>query len=170
MGLKKHIVREFELRVFEESYARIYKCLSMLKDEQIWESPQGNIPSVGCLILHLCGNARQWILSGIGGEPDNRNRDDEFVIHRNIRKSDFIFLLENLKVNLQNCLQDMPESRLHETLIIQDFNVSGFSALVHVIEHFSYHTGQITTLTKLYSNLETGYYSGLDLNARNQLN
>ena len=92
------------------------------------------------------------------------------MIHKNIRKSDFVFLLENLKVQLQTCLKELPEERLTDTLIIQDFNVSGFSALVHVIEHFSYHTGQITTLTKLYSNEETGYYSGLDLNARNQLN
>ena len=170
MELKKHIVREFELRVFEESYPRIYKCLSMLDDDQIWESPHGNIPSVGCLILHLCGNARQWILSGLGGEKDNRNRDDEFVIHRNIRKSDFIFLLENLKVKLQTCLRELPEEALHNTIIVQDFNVSGFSAMVHVLEHFSYHTGQITTLTKLYSNEETGYYSGLNLNAKNQMN
>lgn len=170
MKLKEHIVKEFEFRVFEESYPRMYKCLSLLNDQQIWESPQGNIPAIGNLILHLCGNARQWILSGIGGEPDNRNRDDEFVLHNNIRKSDFIFLLENLKVNLQSCLREMPEAKLEERLIIQGFEVTGFSVLVHVLEHFSYHTGQITTLTKLYSDRDTGYYSGLNLNARNQLN
>lgn len=170
MKLKEHIVKEFEFRVFEESYPRMYKCLSLLNDQQIWESPQGNIPAIGNLILHLCGNARQWILSGIGGEPDNRNRDDEFVLHNNIRKSDFIFLLENLKVNLQACLREMPESKLDERLRIQGFEVSGFSVLIHVLEHFSYHTGQITTLTKLYSDRDTGYYSGLNLNARNQLN
>lgn len=169
-GLKERVVREFHVRVFEESYNRIYKCLSMLSEEQLWASPQGNIPCIGCLVLHLSGNARQWILSGIGGEPDNRNRDDEFVIHRNIRKSDLIFLLENLKVNLRECLHEMPEDKLNEILVIQGFQVSGFSVLIHVIEHFSYHTGQITTLTKLCSNQETGYYSGLNLNARNQLN
>lgn len=170
MELKKHIVKEFELRVFEESYARIYRCLTMLDDNQIWDSPQGNVPSVGCLILHLCGNARQWVLSGLGGEKDNRKRDDEFLIHRNIRKSDFIFLLENLKIKLRSCLKELPEETFHKSYIIQDFNVTGFSVLVHVIEHFSYHTGQITTLTKLSSNQETGYYSGLDLDAKNQMN
>ncbi len=170
MKLKNHIVKEFELRVFEESYPRIYKCLSMLDDKEIWESPNGNIPSVGCLILHLCGNARQWILSGLGGEEDNRNRDDEFIIHTNIRKSDFIFLLENLKVKLQNCLQELPDDVFEQQFVIQDFKVSGFSVMVHVLEHFSYHTGQITTLTKLYSDKSTGYYSGLNLNAKNQLN
>jgi uncharacterized damage-inducible protein DinB len=170
MTVKEQLTREFEHRVFEESYARIYRCLSLLNDQQIWLSPQGNVPSIGCLILHLSGNARQWILSGIGGEPDNRNRDDEFVIHHNIRKADFVFLLENLKSKLQDCLHDMPEEMLTKTLHIQGFEVTGFSVLVHVIEHFSYHTGQITTLTKIYGQQDTGYYAGLNLNIRNQMN
>lgn len=170
MELKKHIVSEFENRVFEESYTRIYKCLLLLNEKQLWESPNGNIPSVGNLILHICGNARQWVLSGLGRENDNRIRDDEFVIHRNIRKSDFVFLLENLKVNLQACLKDLSDKTLEDKVIIQGFKVTGFSALIHVIEHFSYHTGQITTLTKLYTNQETGYYSGLNLDASDRMN
>ncbi len=170
MVSKKQIFDEFELRVFEESYARIYKCLTLLDENQLWDSPNGNIPSAGCLILHLCGNARQWILSGLGGEEDNRNRDEEFVIHRNIRKSDFIFLLENMKSQLKGCFDRISEKQLNEKIYVQGFHVSGFSALIHVIEHFSYHTGQITTLTKLYSNKQTDYYSGLNLNEHNRLN
>ncbi len=170
MVSKRTIVEEFERRVFEESYPRIYKCLSIIDEQQLWNSPQGNIPSIGSLILHLSGNARQWILSGLGGERDNRNRNDEFLIHRNIRKADFIFLLENLKVQLKNCLKDLPDVQLEKVTEIQGFKVTGFSVIVHVIEHFSYHTGQITTLTKLYTNQETDYYSGLNLDTHNRLN
>lgn len=167
---KRDIVLEFENRLFEESYVRIYKCLSLLEENQLWLSPNGNIPSIGCLLLHLCGNARQWILSGLGGEEDNRVRDDEFVIQRDIKKVDFYLLMENLKSQLKICLMDLDESELTRPRRIQGFNVTGFSALVHVIEHFSYHTGQITTLTKIYVNKDTGYYSGLDLDAHNRLN
>ncbi len=167
---KEEVVKEFEQRIFDESYKRIYKCLSMIDEKQLWDSPNGNIPSIGCLILHLCGNARQWILSGLCDMPDNRNRDDEFVIHRNIRKSDFVFLLENLKMQLKDNLSDMPESQLVKQTKIQSFEVSGYSAMTHVIEHFSYHTGQITFLAKLYTNEDTNYYSGLDLNSNNRLN
>ncbi|MCO4813154.1 MAG: DUF1572 family protein [Flavobacteriales bacterium] len=167
---KNDIVSEFKLRVFDESYERIYKCLAILDEEQLWESPNGSIPSVGCLVLHLCGNARQWILSGLGGKKDNRNRDDEFVIHRNIRKSDFVFLLENMKSQLIDCFDEMDEELIIKKFKIQGFDVSGYSAISHVLEHFSYHTGQITTLTKLYANKQTDYYSGLDLNVNNRLN
>lgn len=170
MVSKNTLVEEFERRVFEESYVRIYKCLSLIDESQLWNSPQGNIASIGSLVLHLSGNARQWILSGLGDQPDNRNREDEFLIHRNIRKADFIFLLENLKVQLKHCLQELPPERLNKLHEIQGFKVSGFSVIVHVIEHFSYHTGQITTLTKLHTNADTGYYSDFDLNAHNRLN
>jgi uncharacterized damage-inducible protein DinB len=164
MNTKSHLIQSFNLRVFEESYGRIYKCLRILDEKQLWESPNGNVPAIGCLVLHICGNARQWILSAIGDLEDNRIRDDEFIIHRNIRKADLIFLLENLKAQLNSCLTEMNPSKLDEVFIIQGFKVTGFAAIVHVLEHFSYHTGQITTLTKIFSNQDTGYYSGLNLN------
>lgn len=170
MSLKKHLVQEFECRVFEESYARIYKCLTMLNEEQLWASPNSAIPSAGCQILHLCGNARQWILSGLGELPDNRDRDQEFIVQDNIRKSDFIFLLENLKSQLSRCFDELSEEDLVKIYTIQGFNVTGFSVIAHVLEHFSYHTGQITLLTKIHTGKETGFYSEVDLNQHNNLN
>jgi len=139
----------------------------MIRDEDLWRQPQRNVPSIGNMILHLCGNARQWILSGLGGKPDNRDRDQEFVPNQKIKKSEMIFLLENLKMNLRQTISDLPEEELAKELVIQGFNVSGYSAIIHVLEHFSYHTGQITLLTKLWSGSDTGFYSGLDLNLRN---
>lgn len=161
------VIKEFERRVFEESYTRIFKCLSLLNEESVWFAPNKQVPPVGNLILHLCGNGRQWILSGIGGYPDNRDRNQEFVPQSNIRKSDLIFLLENLKVNIRLVFEDMDEHMIIEKLLIQGFNETGFSALVHVIEHFSYHTGQITTLTKMITNKDTGYYQGFNLTQLN---
>ncbi len=160
---KAHILQQFDQRVFDESYPRIFKCLSLLDEEQLWRKFNSNIPAVGSLILHLCGNARQWILSGLGNQPDNRQRDLEFEVHTNIKKTDLIFLLENLRVNLQQCLKDLPEDKLGKTYTVQGFTETGFSFLIHVIEHFSYHTGQITTLTKLQTNTDTGYYADKEL-------
>jgi uncharacterized damage-inducible protein DinB len=170
MTTKEHIVNQFKHRVFKESYPRIFTCLEMLDEEQIWSSPAGNIPCIGNLIIHLCGNGRQWILSSLGGIPDNRDRDSEFIIHRNIKKSDLVFLLENLRVNLTETLDYLEDEHLNRAYSIQGLQETGFSILIHVIEHFSYHTGQITTLTKLLTNQSTDYYKGLDLNQLNNLN
>jgi uncharacterized damage-inducible protein DinB len=94
--MKQLVVKEFDFRVFGESYERIYKCLTMIDEKDLWRTPGENIPTIGNMILHLCGNARQWILSGIGGRPDNRDRDQEFVIQTNIKKAELVFLLEVL--------------------------------------------------------------------------
>jgi uncharacterized damage-inducible protein DinB len=170
MSVKDQVVNEFERRVFEEFYSRIFKCLTLIEDKDLWKSPQGNIPPIGCLVLHLAGNARQWILSALGDKPDNRNREDEFMHHSNIRKTDLVFLLQNLKVQLKECLYDLDEASMTKKYQIQGFDETGFSAIIHVIEHFSYHTGQITTLAKMISNKETGYYADFNLNQLNNLN
>jgi hypothetical protein len=75
--MKELVVKEFEFRVFNESYDRIYKCLSMLNDQQIWKSPNATIPPIGNLILHLSGNAQQWILAGLGDRVDIRNNKSQ---------------------------------------------------------------------------------------------
>lgn len=170
MSCAELIVNEFKRRVFEESYSRIYKCISLIKDNDLWDSPNGNTPSIGSLVLHLCGNGRQWILSGLGTKPDNRDRDNEFLIHKNIKKSDLIFILENLKVNVQLELDKLTDESLKDKVSIQGFVENKLAVLIHVIEHFSYHTGQITTLTKILTNKATGYYRGLDLNKPSRLN
>jgi uncharacterized damage-inducible protein DinB len=167
MSVKSTLINEFELRVFQENYVRIFKCLTLIDEDQLWRSPNENIPSIGNLILHLCGNARQWILSGIGGAVDNRKRSQEFELQKNIRKAELIFLLENLKINLIETLKYVEEEELMYPKVIQGFETTNFSAIIHVIEHFSYHTGQITTLTKWISKKETGFYSSFDLNNLN---
>jgi len=164
------LVEEFQKRVFEESYERIFKCLTLIKEEELWKQPSADIPSIGNMILHLCGNARQWMLSGLGDLTDNRNRDQEFVPHQDIKKAELIFLLQHLKVSLRELLEDLDERKLKEKYVIQGFEVTGFSVCIHVLEHFSYHTGQITTLTKLYSGKNTGYYLGINLNQHNLKN
>ena len=67
------------MRVLRQVYLpRITSCLEMLSPSQIWYRPNEASNSVGNLVLHLTGNVRQWIISGLGGAPDIRERDVEF--------------------------------------------------------------------------------------------
>lgn len=163
MNTRDHIVNEFKLRVFDESIPRIEKCLALVSEGEIWQQLNGNIPSIGNLVLHLLGNARQWVISGIGTEDDIRNRDWEFLNHSELSKTDLLDMLTKLKSDLNRTLIAVNELQISKSYHIQDFNVSGFSVLVHVIEHFSYHTGQISTQIKLLKNCDLGYYDEHDL-------
>ncbi|HRJ38992.1 MAG TPA: DinB family protein [Flavobacteriales bacterium] len=166
MSLTEQMVKEYRRRVFGESIPRIRKCLNLLSEVEIWKQPNSEIPAVGNLVLHLCGNARQWMLSGLFNIDDERNRDAEFNSRGGWTKAELHALLDQLENDVDINLECVSEKLLHEIHKVQVFKESGMSIMIHVIEHFSYHTGQISLLTKYYTELDLGYYSGLDLNKK----
>ena len=163
MTEKQVIIEEFENRIFFESYERIFKCLSLIEEQDVWHSPNPTITSIGCLIQHLNGNVRQWILSGIGQQSNVRKREEEFVQHFEKTKNDLIKEMKELQMELAQFFENEPTIHLQQKITVQNFNLTIFSAIIHVIEHYSYHTGQITTITKLLTNKETGYYENSNL-------
>ncbi|MFT6983227.1 MAG: putative damage-inducible protein DinB [Crocinitomicaceae bacterium] len=156
--MQDHLIKEFEIRVFDESYTRISKCLNILNEDEIWYSPNDKITTVGNTVLHLIGNARQWIITGIGKEEDNRERDDEFKVDSRVSKVELERALAELQKDVEPVLFGLNNNQINKITNVQGFEVSGFSILIHVIEHFSYHTGQISLLTKLMKNEDLGYY------------
>src|SRR5436190_20590755 len=62
---------------------KLEKCVELLNDEQIWWRANSSSNSIGNLLLHLSGNIRQWIVVGLGGTTDTRDRDAEFA-HRDV--------------------------------------------------------------------------------------
>jgi len=161
--MRNHLIKEFEIRVFEESFSRINKCLGLLNEDEVWNSPNGQITPIGNTVLHLVGNARQWILTGIGGQKDSRLRNQEFEADSKVDKITLQNSLNELKHDLIPVLNQLSDDQINKITTVQDFEVSGFSIIIHVIEHFSYHTGQISLLTKLIKNQDLGYYEDHEL-------
>ena len=144
--------------------ARIKKCFDQLSDEEIWKRPNGNLVSMGNLVLHLSGNVRQYILFGLGGNPDKRLRQTEFDHQEIISKETLLEDMDQLMVEVQNVLRDLNPECLTQKYSIQGIDITGFGILMHVVEHFSYHVGQITWYTKLVKDMDMQYYAGKDLN------
>ncbi|MCP3696766.1 MAG: DUF1572 domain-containing protein, partial [Planctomycetaceae bacterium] len=61
---------------FDEALRIITHCLDQLNDDQTWWRPSESMNSIANLLLHLSGNVRQWIVSGVGGAPDVRKRQE----------------------------------------------------------------------------------------------
>lgn len=160
----EELKKETRRRLFEENLTRLQKCLSLLSEDELWHRPNENTVSVGNLVLHLTGNIRQWLLSGLGGEPDHRRRQTEFDETGPIPAAE---LLDNLKSALHEVdllLDRLTPADLIEQKKVQGFDESGMSIIVHVVEHFSYHVGQITYITKAKKNVDLKYYGDTDLN------
>ena len=137
---------------------KIERCLEKLSDEQIWWRANEESNSIGNLILHLCGNARQWIICGVGAQPDHRDRDSEFAQREIISREELLSLLRSTRAEVDNTLRDLDPSLLLEHRKIQGKDVEILEAIFHVTEHFSMHAGQIFLLTKLLTASDLRFY------------
>lgn len=164
--LADEIIRQSSLKM-KENTPRIEKCLGELSEEEIWKRPNESSNSVGNLILHLCGNMTQYIISSLGGVEDLRQRDLEFSAKSGLAKSE---LLDKLKTTVDQCvvtIRNLSEEDLLKVRSVQGFEHSGTGIIIHVVEHYSYHTGQIAFWTKLLKDKDLGFYAGHDLNKKN---
>ena len=161
--LKDHSV--FRLN---QGLSHISKCLKLLSEDQVWTRPNTKTNSIANLMLHLCGNVTQYILSSLGEQPDTRERDEEFKAHRTMNKEKLYQKLNQTVVDAGNIIHSLKEEDFLPIRSVQGFKYSGIGIIIHVTEHFSYHTGQIAFCTKLLTEKDLGFYDGLNLNTPNK--
>jgi uncharacterized damage-inducible protein DinB len=129
---------QFSVNKLTQLAGRIQDCLGRLTADQVWSRGSENENAIGNIVLHLCGNIRQWIGTGVGGKPDIRVRDREFAARGDI------------------------EPGLSQKITpVQNYEVTVLEAIYHVVEHFAQHTGQIIFATKQLRGEDLGYYKHL---------
>lgn len=133
----------------EQYLPKIERCLERLDDEAIWWRPNSEVNSVGNLVLHLSGNLRHWLVSGVGGAPSQRNRDAEFDANIRVTRRELLTTLKQAVQAADEVLAKLEPSTLTTEREIRGRNVSLLYAVMHVTEHFLVHTGQIILLTKM---------------------
>src|SRR4051812_4968291 len=151
-----------------ENLDRIETCLTELPPAALWARDSEHENAVGNLLLHLEGNVRQWILSGIGARPDQRDRPSEFSARTGANAPVLVARLRGTLGEAVALIRSLPHSRLAETVSIQGFDTSVLSAIFHVVEHFSGHTYQIILLTKRFTRKDLGFYGYLDKTGRKE--
>jgi hypothetical protein len=159
--------REQSVLRIEESLHKIRGCLKVLDDQAFRFRPNEHSNGPEQLLRHLRGNIGQYILSGLGGEPDLRDRNAEFSARpgsRAVVESDF-FTVSGAALDI---IRTVPDSVLLQRKRVQGFDLSGMGIILHVVEHLSYHTGQLVYLTKRACDLDLGFYRDFDLNQKNE--
>jgi uncharacterized damage-inducible protein DinB len=137
--------------LLDDFLVKIERSVNKMTDEQIWWRANEESNSIGNLLLHLAGNVRQWIVSGIGGAPDNRFRQGEFD-ERNLISGEE--LLTNLRKTVEEAcavLENLTDDGLLEKRSIQGRDTTVLAAVYHVAEHFAMHAGQIIFIAKMFA-------------------
>jgi uncharacterized damage-inducible protein DinB len=150
-------LRQWRSRLEERFLPRIIECLAQLSEEEIWWRPNAASNSVGNLLLHLCGNMRQWIISGLGGVPDIRERDKEFAERGPFVRAALRDELQRTVKESCAVLARLKPGDLTRRYRIQQYDVMGYQAAAQVEEHVAYHLGQIIYVTKLKRGKDLGF-------------
>ena len=151
------VAEQWKREVPEGYLPKICDSLDLLSDEEIWWRPNDSSNSVGNLILHLCGNIRQWIISGLGGADFVRKRDLEFSEKGPIAREKLIAQLRDTVREASAIVTRMSDAELVSRYDIQGYDVTGYEAGIHVASHFAYHAGQIIYVAKMKRAKDLGF-------------
>jgi uncharacterized damage-inducible protein DinB len=159
-------LRQARFALGEEFFVKISRAIDPLSDPQVWQRPNEESNSIGNLMLHLAGNARQWIVVGIGGATDVRDRPREFAERNMIGKAELLALLrttiEEADAVLAGIERELAAASSDEALrrvrAPQGFDQTVLDAICHVVQHFSYHTGQIVFIAKMLAAGQIRFY------------
>ncbi len=152
----------------DESLRMINVALDKVSEDQIWQRPNGSLNSIGNLILHLCGNITQYGITSLQSVEDNRDRNSEFSQTGGLSKTELIQKLTETVEKAKESFKNVETARLLEHKEVQGFDFSGIGNIIHVVEHFSYHTGQIAFWVKMLNDQQLGFYDGIDLTIKNK--
>ncbi len=147
----------------EQLSGRILEATDALPDAVFWRQDNPATNSVAQLMIHLTGNIRQWILAGVAGVAERRDREAEFVAQPGERweraavRARWVESVEQAVA----VIRGLEEERLPEIVRQQGYEVTVLEDIFHVVEHFAYHAGQIFLLVKLHSEKDLGFYQHL---------
>lgn len=141
---------------------KIGAAVAELSDDDLWWRPHDTSNSIANLMLHLAGNIRQWIVSGLGGAPDRRERALEFSRREGLGSAELLARLTEAVLEADAVLARTDPASLGESRPVQGRHVTALQAIYHAVEHFGMHTGQIIYIAKLRSGADLGFYREVD--------
>jgi uncharacterized damage-inducible protein DinB len=134
----------------DENLARIERCLGRLPDEALWKRPRAGMNSVANLCLHLAGNESHYIGRGVGGTDYVRDRPFEFRADGGVARAEILDRLREARATTRRVVSGLQPSDLGRR-VKSDHppEPTVLKVILHVAEHYAYHTGQIVLLTRL---------------------
>jgi len=140
---RHYLAREYRIK--------IRAAVEALPQDALWSRANEQSNSVGNLLLHLNGNVRQWILGGVGGAANERDRASEFNARSGPSADVLLAQLDRTLDEVDAVLARLSPAELSEMRTIQGREIGVFAAIYHVVEHFSMHVGQIILVAKLHA-------------------
>jgi uncharacterized damage-inducible protein DinB len=134
-----------------EYRTKLRVAVEALPADALWWRPNEQSNSVGNLLAHLAGNVRQWIVGGVGGAPNVRDRGAEFAAQTGPGAAELLARLDRVLDETDAVLASLSADDLGAMRTIQGREITVLEAIYHVVEHFALHLGQIILVVKMHS-------------------
>jgi uncharacterized damage-inducible protein DinB len=158
LDLAREFVARSRFYLNEEYRTKIRRAVKAIPPAAIWERTNEGSNSVGNLLLHLAGNVRQWVVSGVGGAPDTRDRGAEFSTRDGASADELLARLETVLTEADRVIGRLTPEDLVQRRTIQGRDVSVMAAVYSAVQHFSTHLGQIIMIAKEHSPAAIRFY------------
>jgi hypothetical protein len=128
---------------------KITHCLAQLSDDDVNWRPFAEANSIANIVAHLCGNVGQWIVAGVGGAPDERDRPGEFARDLRSTPRELAAMLDETLRRADDAIAAVTPDTILAPRRIQGFDETALSAIFHTTSHFEGHTHQVVYITRL---------------------
>lgn len=133
----------------EKSRLTIKHCVDQVSQEQFWWRPEPDMNSIANILLHLSGNIRQWIIAGMNGAIDDRDRPKEFQDRSGAPKDLIWKAFSETLDEARLTLSRMNSASLGIVRKIQGYEVNGVDAIYNSTSHLQGHTQEIIYITRM---------------------
>lgn len=141
--------REEMIATLASSRDRLLHCLNQLDDAQAWHRPRDEMNSVANIVLHVCGNLRQWIVCGVGGVTDDRDRPAEFAARGGFTRDELAARLRATVDEAQATIRGVEDADLARERFVQIGEVTAIGAIIHSVAHLEGHAQETIYATRL---------------------
>jgi hypothetical protein len=131
---------------------RVEHAIEQLSDDDLWWRPHPAMNAIGNLVLHVCGNLGQWVLSGVGTAPERRNRPAEFAARDPIAKADLLAQFRQTVAAVDAVIAAVPAhgpGSLLDRRRIQSYDTTVLAAIYHAISHLEGHAQEMIYIARL---------------------
>lgn len=138
--------------------SKLRAAVTGLSHDNLWWRANEQSNSIGNLLVHLAGNIREWIVTGVGGAAGSRDRASEFSMRDGPNATALLARLDAAVHDADAVLARLDPGILDRELTIQGRGTTVLAAVYHVVEHFSMHTGQIIFIAKMHAPGSVKFY------------
>ncbi len=143
---KQYFIELSEYHIWANNTVCIW--LDKISDEQLTEHITSSFKSIYETTLHIAAAEKLWV-----ERLKKYSKFETLVQTFHGSKSDLIKIWKEISVSLKKFIEDMPGDLLEQKLLFKNIkgiehNLPYYQLLAHVINHSTYHRGQLVTMLR----------------------